>query len=387
MGGIICRINNNDNQNPKCLVLQTGKLRDYSDKNDGDVKSLNLNDIEGTIHRFLPSHLESKYEAYDFASKFGLHNNKYINLVDAVGGNGSYIGIAMSNRYQGEQRDLEPLVKNVNIIVSCGSTSLQAFKLTQYGTQPLLPVTDEIKKNKNVFGDKMDPNLSYESMNSFGGSSDDVNICKSVMDYLMENAFLLDKNNKIEATNIIFVNQIGYSVLGFNSREKNVPPHIPSKEQKVVSLRNYSSFKTNKGKTQLINHLTNYMVENNKNNGFVVARQCKVNINNVEEELSGQWASRTYPMMQNECDLLKLDTSYIPSIKYVIDLGGGSGTFYKYDESTKTFNKMKEIRDFMKGDEVSPNSFVNENEQTYDIEGFKALFKTKFNEIYNEHLV
>ena len=76
-------------------------------------------------------------------------------------------------------------------------------------------------------------------------------------------------------------------------------------------------------------------------------------------------------MMANEpiLGLQKQNTS----ISRILDLGGGSGTFYNKNLITDMFEKDTEAKEFMKSDELKPNNFSD------DIDAFVE----KFNEAYS----
>ena len=80
------------------------------------------------IHRWLPSELESKYEAIDFVEKFKITNADFINIY-----NGENHLHNISSFRGGQFQQPKSLLNNINIIVSCGATSIQAFKITPKG--------------------------------------------------------------------------------------------------------------------------------------------------------------------------------------------------------------------------------------------------------------
>lgn len=353
MGNFQCK----QNQSEKTLVIQTGKLRANNIGN--GVKSFNHNNKE-IIHRWLPSDLESKYEALDFVTKFNLQRSNYINIYNS---DGVFLDIKSDTSLTGNEDRTNLLYDNVNIIVAIGSSSTQAFKLTMDGPKTLLPVTQSIIDDINVKGDKTNPLLNLKSISEFGGSSNNTELTREVIKYLVANAF----NSNGVPTNIIFVNQLGYSVLGF---DKSI---IPSRDQKAVSITTYDLFTDNGGKTGLINVLRDIFKNEFSKDSYrfrLITRQCKVRSNGKEEELSGQWASFAYQMIENEPSLM-INNKEKNSINRVLDLGGGSGTFYNLTERD-TFEKDKNIKEFMKSKNGKPNDFENNIE----------VFINKFNEEY-----
>ncbi len=66
-----------------------------------------------------------------------------------------------------------------------------------------------------------------------------------------------------------------------------------------------------------------------------------------------------------------LDIKNVSHINRVLDLGGGSGTFYIRSDGEK-FEKDKSVKEFMKSDDLNPNLFED------DID----TFVQKFNEEY-----
>ena len=222
---------------------------------------------------------------------------------------------------------------------------------------------------KSILGFKNNTNLTFETLNFFGGSSNSPEIALSVLEYLNQNAFRTCSltGNKLK-TKIIVVNQLGYSILGFNPPD-GTPPPIPTVEQKIVSIQNYNTFTSNNNKTQLIGVFKTIMSQSiQSNNLYLVARQCKVMVDETKEELAGQWATQVNRMMLDEQVLRIRNPSLITR---VIDLGGSSGTFYNRDENM--FVKDKSIKEFMKSDELKPNQFENHVD----------TFVQKFNECYN----
>lgn len=340
------------NYKSKVLVLQTGNLRtaahpiinqDYLPKN--------------VFHQWLPYSLEAKYEAEDFVKKFCLSGMDHFNIYD---GNKHTVII-------GQNENVPILLENVNIVVSCGSSSIQAFKITRIGAIPILPVTDEVMINLSVMGLKNKSTLDYRSTSRFGGDSNDKDIASDILNYINSNAFRYNEYGEKIKTNVIFVNQIGYSILGFNPKNNPVPS-----EQKIVSLRFYENFLDNEGKTSVVNLFKKVAQGIAMNNAFVVARQCKVYVGLREEELGGQWANQVHNII-NERDLRLYNNI---NFKYVLDLGGESGTFYKKDENG-LYKKYTNIKGFMKG-EKSPNSFCLCQS---DIDKFVYEFNDRFNEI------
>ena len=355
MGNYLC-----NGTNEKVLVLQTGKLRgEYIELGES---SLNINNLK-VIHRWLPSDFEAKYEALDFVTKFNLHSCDFINIYND---NNHLINIKSFLDTQFQSPD--SILKNVNIIVSCGSSSLQAFKLTRGGPEVLLPIINP-KEND-------DTNLTFEKLNFFGGGSDSSEIASSVLNYLNENAFrICSVTGNTVKTNIIIVNQLGYSILGFNPRDGSSPP-IPNEDQKVVSIKDPPTsveFKDNRKKTLLINTLQTIMVNSIKsNNLYLVARQCKVMVRGNEEELSGQWATQTNSIM-NEARL-EITNKQRAQITTVIDLGGGSGTVYRQNHKNE-FVKDDMVAEFMKEDSVKPNNFVGK------LDEFVTTFNQEFRKL------
>ena len=180
------------------VIIQTGNMRSkYIDR------GVDYFDSEGTlpeytVHRFLPSFLESKYEALDFVEKFGLYEESF-NIYDGLG---NLVSL------KGDEDKL--LLGNVRIVCSIGSSSLQAFKLFPGGVaKPILPISKEIIEDDSIIGEKTNPLLSFDSLSKYGASSKDVPTTQAVIQFLEENSV---------HCNIIFVNAIGYSTLGFNPR-------------------------------------------------------------------------------------------------------------------------------------------------------------------------
>ena len=233
---------------------------------------------DDVIHRWLPSEYKAKYEAIDFVKKFGLESSDFFSISND---NDELVKINPDKNEDGA------LVENVNIIVSCGSTSTQAYKITKKGVKVLLPISQTTKDDYEIKTENYDT-LNYEKMNSFGGKSGDKEIAKKVIDYLNENENINNENANInndntKKTNLIFVNQLGYSILGFNPRGEEAP--TPTRDQKVVKI-NEGEFNDNKGKTQLIEILKTEIELKNLDNMFLIARQCKVMIKGKKEEIS-----------------------------------------------------------------------------------------------------
>jgi hypothetical protein len=354
------------------VVLQTGKIRGKH-INEGvkyldDMRSF----PNGIIHRLLPSEIESKYEAMDFIQKFNLGNVDFINIYN------SSDNLLEIRSDKCDTQDPNLLLDNVNIIVACGSTSLQAFKITMDGGKVLLPISYLNKDDDSIQGNKDDPNLNVESLNNFGGSSLNQDIAVSVLNFLKANAF----SSASKKTNVVFVNQLGYSVLGFNPRDGK--PLIPKHMEKVVSLKYpimKDGFKINNGKTALVELISKLITgeikderlelstEAYENMMYLVARQCKVYINGISEELSGQWAKLVLNMIKNE-PYLELDN--LKNIGFVMDLGGSSGTLYSV--SNKDTCVKVDRKTFMK--EKSPNSYIN------DLDGFFSQFSQEYSELF-----
>jgi len=340
-----------------------------------------LDDMEkfpnGLIHRFLPSELESKYEAMDFIRKFGLGSCDFINISNGCE-NLLELEHEIPDTYYASM-DPNLLLDKVNIIVSCGSSSLQAFKITRDGGKVLLPISYLNKDDETIKGDKSDINLSVESLLSFGGSSTNQDIAVSVLNFLKANASTNDGIN----TNVIFVNQLGYAIKGFNPRDGS--PYVPSYTEKVVSLKYpilEDGFTTNNGKTALVdllNRLINGEIEDERltllsnsseNMFYLVARQCKVEVNGIKEELAGQWANMTLDMIKYE-PYLQLNT--IKDIGFVMDLGGSSGNVYSVSE--KGACEKVNGKSFMK--ETSPNDLAS------NLDGFFSQFATEYNTLFD----
>ena len=347
------------------VVFQTGNMRtkyidqgvDYFDNEDQLP--------EYTIHRFLPSFLESKYEALDFAEKFKLAEDKF-NI---------YNGLGNLVSLEGEEENL--ILGNVGVVCSIGSSSLQAFKLFPGGVaKPILPISKEIFEDESILGDKENPLLNLESLSKYGASSKDVHTTQAVIQYLQENS--------VEC-NVIFVNALGYSTLGFNPRPIDgiIKLFVPTKEQKVLKLNSPNvKWNDNKGKTALIHVLTEFA----KDNMHIVTRQVKVATSHGIEELSGQWANQGHVLI-NEPEL-KLEGI---SINRIVDLGGGSGTIYSRVERgiANTFGIIYELT-FESTDKLSkslaPNKILDSFEES-DHEGIRGkLFEDLSKELESTHM-
>lgn len=361
MGNSMC----NERNQAETLVLQTGRMRGKHIEH--GVDSLNMAN-SSVIHRWLPSEFESKYESLDFVNKFKLNKCDFINIYDDT----NHLLKVTPFLSDDNNQTQDYILDNINIIVACGSSSLQAFKLTRNGPKVLLPISQSTKDDSEIGGNKNDTNLMFESLNFFGGTSGDTeqnrSTSQSVIKYLHENAFREDANGVKVSTNIIVVNQLGYSILGFNPRNGDPPP-LPSRDQKIVPISTNSSFTTNNNKTQLITVFQDILASESSNRMYLVARQCKVMVNGTEEELAGQWATRVHQMIQNE-SVLKIRNA--THINRVLDLGGGSGTFYIRSDG-ENFVKDNSVKEFMKSDDLKPNQFED------DVD----TFVQKFNESYN----
>lgn len=343
---------NSQSTQPSTLILQTGQMR--ANYISGGVR--HFDDAsklpENVIHRFLPNHLESKYEALDFTNKFGLTHSDSFSIYNDMGHLVSF-----------EEKDSDLLLPNIGIVCSIGSSSTQAFKLSENGPIPILPVTEDIQKNDSIKGDKTSTNLNVHSMAKFGAKTKNAAVTATVVDYL---------NANCDGKNIIFVNAIGYAVLGFNPKaiEGVKQYHVPSDNQKVVRLSSRRTeanspmpynFQTNGTASQLITDLSTFATENM----YVVARQVKVKTPSGTEELSGQWANEAYLLMQEP--ELELSDIY-GSVTKVIDLGGSSGTPYlmasksllSFYSTPISYIKDKST-DYMK--EYSPNMIFKEFEE------------------------
>jgi hypothetical protein len=368
--------------NQSTIVLQTGKMRAAHIKE--GVKY--LDDMArfpaGVVHRFLPSELESKYEAMDFIKKFGLNDCKYINIYNGQ----DYLVELTKNTELSEgydsTNDPNLLVDKVNVIVACGSSSMQAFKITPDGGKILLPISYINEDDTSIRGNKSDPNLSVDSLANFGGSSINQDVAVSVLNFLKANAFIEDES-KDSRTNVVFVNQLGYSIKGFNPR--GGAPHMPTYTEKVVSLKYpilEDGFTTNGGKTALVEVFQKLIngetfddrltltPGSEENMMYLVARQCKVDNNNKIEELAGQWANMVTDMISNE-PYLQLDKQ--KKIGFILDLGGSSGTLYSVTAKNtyekvdgKTFMKTQSPNDLKADLDEFFSQFTSEYETLFD---------------------
>lgn len=349
---VLAIMGNSQSTQPITLVLQTGQMRakyiSGGVRHLDDASKLQAN----VIHRFLPSHIEAKYEALDFTNKFGLTGSDSFSIYKSMG---HLVSL------EGEDPDL--LLSNIGIVCSIGSSSTQAFKLSEEGPIPLLPVTEDMISNEAIKGDKSSPNFSVESMAKFGAKTKNAAVTSAIVDYL---------NANCDGKNIIFVNAIGYTVLGFNPKpiEGVKQYHVPNDDQKVVRLYSRRTeanspppykFNTNGTASQLITDLSTFATENM----YVVARQVKVRTSGESEELSGQWAKEAYQLMQEP--EMELSDVY-GSVTKIIDLGGGSGTAYLMaSQSLMSFssNPVSYVKDkttnYMK--EYSPNMILKEFEE------------------------
>lgn len=356
------------------VVLQTGDMR-AKYINDANF-SEDARFPEKVIHRFLPSEIESKYEAMDFIKKFGLDTCEFFNIYNDKD-NLVYLkkSCDIPEGYNvSEEKDL--LLDSVNIIVACGSSSLQAFKLTPDGGKILLPVSHLNIEDSSILGNKVDPNLSVEALQNFGGSSTNEDVAISVLNYLKANAF---NQNTNEPTNVIFVNQIGYSILGFNEKDKD--PRVPNYTEKVVSIKYpiiEDGFTDNNGATGLINIISglisgsitpskplNLIASSEENMFYIVARQCKVNTNGKLNELSGQWANNTLDMIRNE---VYLNLNHLKNIGFVIDLGGKSGSLYSINHNgiCNKVDGMTFMKDSPPNNQTSIDDFFTEFNSEYE---------------------
>lgn len=358
------------------VVIQTGKMRtEYI--NSGVNYFDNMERFpQGVVHRFLPKKLETKYEAVDFIKKFALDNCEYFSIHDA-GEN------LLKLRENTDMNSSNMLLDKINIVVSCGSTSLHALKITPDGGKILLPVTDLNKDDTSIKGDKDDPNLSVETLSNFGSGSKNQDIAVSVLNFLKANAF----SNKLEKTNVIFVNKIGYSIMGFNPT--NGDPYIPNYTEKVVSLKYpviEKDFTDNNGQTALVHVLSklitgeiddprlNLVKTAEENMMYLVASQCKVKVNSKHEELSGQWANVVVDMIKNEPELELIN---LKNIGFIMDLGGSSGTLYNVN-ADNICNKVTG-KTFMKI--VAPNDFITA--ENTNIDGFFEQFSKEFEKLFD----
>lgn len=341
------------------LILQTGKMR--AKFIDSGVDCFNIEEQlpENTVHRFLPNYLEGKYEAIDFCEKFGLTERTF-NIYNGIGN-------LVSLKNEGN----ELLLDNVGVVCSIGSSSLQAFKIFPGGvSKPILPISKDIIEDGDILGDKNNPILSLDSLCNFGSSSKDVTITRTILGFLEENS---------TDCNVIFVNAIGYSTLGFNPRpfEGVINELVPKDEEKIIKL-NTPSFKwnDNKGKTALIHVLAEFA----KDNMFLVTRQVKVATENGTQELSGQWANQGH-LLINEPELKLTDYS----INTIVDLGGGSGTIYERVERSviNTFGILFELP-FESSEKLSKEFSPNKILSSMEDKGFEEVRKYLFEGLTKE---
>lgn len=382
-------------EGPKILVIQTGKMREEYIKQGVDSLALASKedgekyiDSDFVVHRFLPQELEAKYEAIDFVEKFGLNYQPYFNIYNEEGSNVQLFGSNMRGFLGWGAPSGELLLSNTNVVVAVGSTSLQAFKLTYDGPICILPMDSSNKFDPRILGDKENPHLSAEHLARLS-TSKDVDVAKSVIQFIQANTRKPDGSGN---SNAVFVNQIGYSVLGFNPRGKDAVPHVPTKDQKVVSMRNYDGFTENDGKTGLITVFQNILRSDieTTDNMFVVARQCKALVGRVEHDISGQWANQTIRLV-NEPSLLLPEGDIYDT---VVDLGGSSGSSYslktppfggwipftdppKYTRDKYFMNTPSKL-DFMKEKGRQPNNYVN------CVDAFAAEFNRELEKIYDD---
>lgn len=403
----LCLVKNSHSQNkkkmtiyetdegPKILVIQTGKMRERhiedgvdclarASKADGE-QYINEGDI---IHRFLPQDLEAKYEAIDFAEKFGLNYQPHFSIFDDAGSNVILHGGNATGFFGWGAPSGESLLDNVNVVVAVGSTSIQAFKLSIDGPICILPMSDTTRFDPRILGDKEDPNLNAANMSRLS-TSKDADVANSVLQFIRANT---RQPNGAGHGNAVFVNQIGYSILGFNPRGKDAIPHVPTTEQKVVSMRDYDGFTENGGKTGLITVFQEILRKDMETptNIFVVARQCKAMVGNVEHDISGQWANQAIRLVNEPSLLLPEETPY----DTVIDLGGSSGTSYSLQQSPfcgwipfatspkyvrdKYFMKTPSHLDFMKEKGHQPNDFAG------CVDAFAAEFNRQIENVYDD---
>ena len=386
------------NATPKILVLQTGKMREKYISNGVDALANATKDdgeqyinSDVVVHRFLPQDLEAKYEALDFVRKFGLEGQPHFSIFDGSDSNlqilpGSARYFSFS-RYEAST----PLLDRVNVVVAVGSTSLQAFKITNDRVIQILPISDVNREDPMVLGNREDPNLTTENMACISCSKCP-EVALSVLRHIRANTGIQGQDG---FTNAVFVNQIGYSVLGFNPRGDGAQPHVPSTAQKVVSIRDYENFTTNGGKTGLIEVFQNILKTHDDmkdtNNMFLVARQCKAfGYDGAEHDISGQWANQAIDIV-NEPSLLLSDNDYYDT---VIDLGGSSGTSYSLKSSPfcgwiPFIGGPKYIRDKYFMNTPSKMEFMKEKDQcpnklTGCIDAFAAEFNRQMEEVYSD---
>jgi hypothetical protein len=382
-------------EGPKILVIQTGKMREnHIEKGVDSLAKANKPDGEMYIdpdfvhHRFLPQDLEAKYEAIDFAEKFGLNYQPHFSIFDDAGSNVILHGGNATGFFGWGAPSGESLLDNVNVVVAVGSTSIQAFKLSIDGPICILPMSDTTRFDPRILGDKEDPNLTAEHLARLS-TSKDADVANSVLQFIRANT---RPPNGAGHGNAVFVNQIGYSILGFNPRGKDAIPHVPTTEQKVVSMRDYEGFTENGGKTGLITVFQEILRKDMEtpNNIFVVARQCKAMVGNTEHDISGQWANQAIRLV-NEPSLLLSDGVVYDT---VVDLGGSSGTSYSLQQSPfcgwipfatpskyvrdKYFMKTPSHLDFMKEKGHQPNDFAD------CVDAFAAEFNRQIENVYDD---
>ena len=381
-------------EGPRILVIQTGKMREQqitkgvdslanARKKDGEAYI----DPDFVIHRFLPQELEAKYEAVDFVEKFGLTSQPHFNIFDSDEGNVQISGANTGFLGWGAPTG-DMLLGDVNVVVAVGSTSIQAFKLSIDGPICILPMSNSNRFDPRILGDKEDPNLTADHLARLSTSKDS-DVANSVLKFIHANT---RTPNGSGHSNAVFVNQIGYSILGFNPRGKDAIPHVPTTEQKVVSMRDFNGFTDNCGKTGLITVFQDILRRDMEtpNNMFVVARQCKAMVGRVEHDISGQWANQAIRLI-NEPDLLLSDGFTFDTI---VDLGGSSGTSYSLQNPPfcgwfpfigspkyvrdKSFMNTPSKLDFMKEKGFQPNDFVG------CIDAFVGRFNRELEDVYDD---
>jgi len=340
--------------NENILVLQSGKLRNNSSSY-SIQKKLPLN----VFHRWLPVNIETKYTTLDFTQKFCLNNLSYFNIYN---GNDDTIIL-------GKNENNQILLEDINIVVVCRSSSIQAFKITENGPLPILPVTDEVLSNHSIVGLKNGPLLSSQTTTVFGCCNDDEETATTILKYIKANAFRIDKDGNKLSTNVIVIDKFGDTVLGSNSFLS------PSENEKVVSLRFYENFCI--GKNLLVKKMKEITQGNSINNFFVVSNQCKVYTGmKTKENISPHWIGQISNILDNERKLGLKNRQF----NYIMDLGGLFGTLYEKKDGK--FVKHPEDIQFMKGDK-SPNSFSNSfyNSFSNSLEQFTNEFITRFEEL------
>lgn len=332
------------------IVLQTGHMRakyiDQGVRAFDDASKLPA----GVIHRFLPNHLESKYEALDFTNKFGLTGKDSFTIYNDIG---HLVSLSYGT----------PLLENVGVVCSIGTSSTQAFMLTTSGPKPLLPCTEAVRADPAILGNlKTNMYLSEESMARFGSGSgsEQFNTTMAVIQHLRANSV---------GKNVLFVNAIGYSVMGFNPRNPEGVKQllVPGDHQKVIKINSpHVKWNTNKNKTKLITLLN----KNCDDNMFILARQCDVKLPGGKlEDLSGQWSHEIRELMREP--ELEIDEPTRHSITRVVDLGGGSGSVY-IPTQTQMFGLWSDGK-FKKDESVSlmkdnsPNTILASTESEEDI--------------------